>query len=341
MAKKQKDKEQVVGIDVSAKTLQVALLGVDGDLTEMEFPNTPTGHKNLVEKLTKKGRSARVVLEATGTYSLDAAIALTGHPQIAVMVVNPKSARKFAEAQMRRAKTDRVDAKSLLEYAQRMEFVRWQRPDSVRLELRTIARRITALKGEHVAEQNRLKAATATFETPSAVLDDIALGLQQLQARIDQLEAQALDLLQRTPELSEAYRCITSIRGVADRSAIRILAELLLLAPDMSPREVVAQAGLDPRPRQSGARDGQRSISKVGNAYLRAALYMPAVSAVRLEPAVAAFHQRLTGRGKRPIVSIVAVMRKLLSSIWVMLRKGETFRPELFSATGAKNAAAA
>lgn len=64
---------------------------------------------------------------------------------------------------------------------------------------------------------------------------------------------------------------------------------------------------------------------------LRAALYMPAVAAVRLEPAVIEFHQRLVGRGKRPIVSLVAVMRKLLSAIWIMIRKGETFRAELFT----------
>lgn len=341
MAKKQRGNENVVGIDVSAKTLQVALKGVDGQVTEMEFPNTPTGHKNLVEKLTKKGRSARVSLEATGTYSLDVAIELTSHPRIAVMVVNPKSARKFAEAQMRRAKTDRVDALSLLEYAQRMEFVPWQRPDSARLQLRTIARRVTALKEEQVSEKNRLMAAQATLETPRVVLDDLALGIQQIEARIEQLERQALELLQQSPELREAHRVITSINGIADRSAIRILGELLLLAPDMSPREVVAQAGLDPRPRQSGARDGQRRISKVGNAYLRAALFMPAVAAARSNPAVAAFHQRLTGRGKLPMVSIVAIMRKLLSSIWMMLKKGETFRPELFSKVEAKNAAAA
>lgn len=331
MAKKQKDLEQVVGIDVSAKTLQIALLGVDGQVTDMEFPNTATGHANLVEKLTKKGRSARVCLEATGTYSLDIAIALTGHTRIAVMVVNPKSARKFAEAQMRRAKTDRVDARSLLEYAQRMAFVPWQRPDSERLQLRTLARRITALKGEHVAEQNRLHAAEATQETPQAVLDDLATGLEQLEGRIDRLEAQALELIAASPKLTEAHRCITSIRGIADRSAIRILGELLLLDPEMSPREIVAHTGLDPRPHQSGAHDGRRKISKVGNAYLRAALYMPAVAAVRLEPAVTEFHKRLVGCGKRPIVSLVAVMRKLLCAIWRMVQKGEVFKAELFS----------
>lgn len=328
---KQADRENVVGIDVSAKTLQVALLGVDGRVADMEFPNTPKGHANLVEKLTKKGRSARVCLEATGTYSLDIAIALTGHSRVAVMVVNPKSARKFAEAQMRRAKTDRVDARSLLEYAQRMEFVPWQRPDSARLQLRTLARRITALKEEHVAEQNRLHAAEATQETPKAVLDDIATGLEQLDRRVEHLEAQALELIAASPQLVEAHRCITSIRGIADRSAIRILGELLLLDPEMSTREIVAHAGLDPRPYQSGTHEGRRKISKVGNAYLRAALYMPAVAAARFEPAVAEFHQRLVGRGKRPIVSLVAIMRKLLGAIWRMVRKGETFRPELFA----------
>ncbi|MBK9367628.1 MAG: transposase [Deltaproteobacteria bacterium] len=178
---KRSTKVQHVGIDVSAKTLQVAMDGSDG-VRDLEFSNDADGHKKLCKVLTKKGLAARVCLEATGNYSLDAAIALSAAEGVEVMIVNPKSARHFAEAQLRRAKTDRVDARALMDYAQRMPFVVWARPSRERLHLRQIARRISSLIEETTAEKNRLAAAQATGETPKLVLCDIEEGSSSLSA---------------------------------------------------------------------------------------------------------------------------------------------------------------
>jgi transposase len=109
----------------------------------------------LCKVLTKKGVSVRVCLEATGNYSLDVAIALTATKGVEVMIVNPRSARHFADAQLRRAKTDRVDARALLDYAQRMDFIVWKRPSQERMHLRQYARRIAALIEDTTAEKNR------------------------------------------------------------------------------------------------------------------------------------------------------------------------------------------
>ena len=265
---KRSTKVQFVGIDVSAKTLQVAVGGPSG-VRDLEIANDAVGHQKLCKLLTKKRFAARVCLEATGTYSLDAAIALSAAEGVEVMIVNPKSARHFAEAQLRRAKTDRVDARALMDYAQRMPFVVWARPSRERLHLRQIARRISSLIEEATAERNRRAAALATGETPKLVLCDIDEGIAQLERRVDKLEAAALELIAGAPDLTRLLRVVTSIKGIAERSAIRLLGELLMLPADMSPREVVAHAGLDPRPRQSGARDAKRQISRVGNGRLR------------------------------------------------------------------------
>ena len=327
--------EYLVGIDVSAKKLQVAMIGVEGQLEEMEFSNDHDGHRKLVARLTKKGRTAHVGLEATGNYSLDLLLRLSAEKHIQVMQINPKAARRFADAQMIRAKTDQVDARQLLEYVKRMDFVPWVPPKKEVLSLRSLSRQLQALKETHVAEQNRLHAAKATDTTHPMVLKDLARGLTQLEKRIDALEREALKLIASSETLQAAtlntiqaaHRHATSIHGIGDRSAIYILGEMVLLPTDMSPREVVAHAGLDPRPRQSGSVDKPRSISKMGNRVLRKALFMPALAAVRFEPAIREF---LIEKGKRPKVAIIAVMRKMLSSLWVMLRTGESFKAERF-----------
>ena len=322
-------KSQYVGIDVSARTLQVAIGGPDG-VRDLEFSNDAEGHKKLCKVLTKKGVSVRVCLEATGNYSLDVAIALTATKGVEVMIVNPRSARHFADAQLRRAKTDRVDARALLDYAQRMDFIVWQRPSQERMHLRQYARRIAALIEDTTAEKNRLVASKATGETPRLVLSDIEKGIQQLESRVGELEAAALELIDSAPDLKRLMGFATSIKGIAERSAIRILGELLLLPTDMSPREIVAHAGLDPRPRQSGAKDAKRQISRLGNTRLRAALFLPALVAARYEPAVREVYERLVARNKLKMVATVAIMRRLLVALWVMILREQPFDPAKF-----------
>ena len=322
-------KSQYVGIDVSARTLQVAIGGPDG-VRDLEFSNDAEGHKKLCKVLTKKGVSVRVCLEATGNYSLDVAIALTATEGVEVMIVNPRSARHFADAQLRRAKTDRVDARALLDYAQRMDFIVWQRPSQERMHLRQYARRIASLIEDTTAEKNRLVASKATGETPRLVLSDIEKGIQQLESRVGELEAAALELIDSAPDLKRLMGFATSIKGIAERSAIRILGELLLLPTDMSPRELVAHAGLDPRPRQSGAKDAKRQISRLGNTRLRSALFLPAMVAVRYEPAIREVYERLVARNKLKMVATVAIMRRLLVALWVMILREQPFDPAKF-----------
>src|SRR6188474_134919 len=139
------------GIDVSAKCLSVAWRTLTGETQSFEVPNSDDGHARLVGLFKKRRHDARVVLEATGNYSIDLAIALVD-AQIPVMVANPLATRRFAEAKLRRAKTDRIDALELLDFAERMEFVPWKRPASAVLQLRDFSRRICALADDKVAE---------------------------------------------------------------------------------------------------------------------------------------------------------------------------------------------
>ena len=117
-----------LGIDVSAASLAVCIQRGTRRYPVATFDNTTSGHRTLIGWATKSGRSARVCVEATGVYSLDLALALHRQPKIEVMVINPRASRSFAQAMMKRAKTDPVDAEVILEFVLRMPFITWQPP---------------------------------------------------------------------------------------------------------------------------------------------------------------------------------------------------------------------
>lgn len=325
---------QLVGIDVSARSLSVALEGARGNRHFLELPNSSTGHRQLVRRLTKYGRTARVALEASGIYSFDLALALERTTGLEVMVVNPRAARDFAKAFLRRSKTDAIDAAVLLELVRRMPFVAWQPPRASVLALRAVARRMTTLTKVRAREKNRLHALTHCHELPRLLRTDIESHLRYLTRRIERLTQQAVDIAWEDPQLRRDLLHLTSVRGIAKISAILILAEIRVLPEGLTPRQWVAYAGIDPRCFESGESVAKPArISRVGNRYLRAALFMPALVASRYEPHVKAFYDELIARGKKPKQALVAVMRKLLHSIHGMLASGADFDGEKFRAS--------
>jgi len=212
-----------------------------------------------------------------------------------------------------------------------MPFEPWEPPEEAARELRAITRRIQALTVERAREKNRLHAHQASRMASAVVTNDIEVNLRHLTRRIDELTRQATKVLRQCDDLQSAYGRLVSIPGIARKSAILLLGELAFLPKDMSVRQWVAYAGLDPKRHVSGTSVEQRErISKVGNARVRRALYMPALVAVRNDRHVGAFYEKLLARGKKPIVAIVAVMRKLLHSIFGMLKHDQDFHGEKF-----------
>ena len=148
-----------------------------------------------------------------------------------------------------------------------------------------------------------------------------------------------LQLIRGVPALATKLAHLISTKGIGEASAMRLLAELLVLPDDLAAPHWVAHAGLDPRPYESGTSVHRpRRITKVGNRYLRAALYMPAVVAIRHEPNVKAFYNKLVAAGKKPMQAVVAVMRKLLHAIWGMLKHDQDFDGNKFFRLAEKTA---
>jgi len=307
------------GIDVSNATFDINRRCGEV-LTQREFSNSSAGHRQAVAWLQRGTAGARVCLEATGIYHLQLALALDRAPGIEVMVINPRAGRRFAEAQMVRAKTDKVDASILRQYVERMPFTAWTAPSEQQLELQSLARRLAQLKKEQARERSRLHAAQRAGAHTRLAQRDIREHLRYLKRHADRIQAAAITLMRQNECLAEDLHLLDSVPGIAELSAMKLSAELGLLADGLSPAQWVAQAGLDPRPQESGTSlRSPRRISKQGNAQLRAALFMPALAAIRKDPNVNAFYNALLARGKRKMQAITAVMRKLLHAIWGIL----------------------
>jgi transposase len=314
------------GIEVSSRSLIVAGRVGDSNQPLQEFPNTSDGHQAVLRQLNRSGRSPRVVLESTGLYGLDLALALHA-AGVAVMVANPRAVRHFAQALLQRSKNDRLDAQVLREFAARMPFQPWSPPSAAALQLVAVTRRLEARTVNLTQEKNRLHAASLSTALPAILRRDLQLSIQSQQRAIQRLTDAALEFVLADPQLARRFELLLSIPGVGKTSALHLLAELTLLPAGMDVRQWTAYAGLDPRECSSGTSVHKKArISKAGNQHLRRALYMPALVAVVHQPHLRAFYQHLLARDKTKLQALVATMRKLLHLIFGMFKHDQLFQ---------------
>src|SRR5712692_5924238 len=211
-----------VGVDISAKELEVAYRGEDGKLGRVRLRNTAKDHKALIRDLCRRSKSGRGVLEATGIYGLDLALALDQAKGIEVMVANLRAVADFGKALLQRSKTDRMDAMAILAFCERMPFVVWARPSRAAFELRSISRRMYGLNELIRVEKNRNHAAAHLAASPSVVNRSVQSVIRLLQREIERLREAALRVIQSDQLLAERYKLLNSVKGIAATSAIRI-----------------------------------------------------------------------------------------------------------------------
>ena len=319
------------GIDTSYKTLDVVVRKNGKSLKCLTVKNTIAGHSQLIGYL-RKHKVARVGLEATGYYHLDIAIELDNLKDITVMVINPRAANNFAKALMTKIKNDAIDSEILAKFVERMDFVPWCSPDHEVFALRACGRRLVSLTKERTKAKNQYHAFSLTKRTPAFIINDIELSIEQLNDQIDNIIKHALAIIQQSNNLSKRYKRLISIKGVADKTAIKLLGELGVLGSDMAAKQWVSHAGLFPREFQSGSSVNKRtSIGKIGNRYIREALYMGAMSAAKHDPNIRGFYLHLINdNGLKKIQATCAVMRKLLVAMHGMLKTDKSFDGNLF-----------
>jgi transposase len=306
--------ERFVGVDVSEARLDVHLLP-GGECAG--FARDRPGMARLVAWLAGRQRLL-VVVEATG--GLERALTLVlAQAGIAVAVVNPRQVRDFARAAGLLAKTDRLDAYALALYGERLRPVARPPRSAADQALAALVLRRRQLAQLVEAEHNRARRA----EEP-AVLASIAALLGWLQTAIAELEGQIQARLEASPVWRERAALLASVPGVGKVT----VATLLGLLPELGQldrRAVAALVGVAPFARDSGLMKGRRTIWG-GRAPVRAVLYMAALVAVRHNPALRTFYQRLIATGKAKKLALTAAMRKLLVTLNAILRDRQPWR---------------
>lgn len=313
-----------IGIDIAAKSFELTIRANGKSSKAEQFSQTSEGHAQAVKKLLELSPSI-IVMEATGIYYFDLAVALT-KAGLPVAVINPKSFHHFSALKLNTNKTDAVDSALLAEYGERMGPRLWTAPQDDQLGLRDIGRQLNRLTASRTQAKNRLHALMSKGATLSLLIEDEMDGIEQLERRIQRLTQAVMKLIEQNDELAAHFGHITAAKGVGQTSAIAILAELNVLPGTMKSPQISRYAGLDVSTTQSGTSlNKPPRLSKAGNAYLRAALYMPAMSAVRHDPRAKAFYETLLGRGKKKIQALCAVMRKYLVGIWACMQTQTPF----------------
>lgn len=313
-----------VGIDIAAKSFDLASRKAGRSSRIEKFSQTAQGHAKAIKQL-KALKPSVIVMEATGIYYLDLAVALA-NADLPVSVINPKSFRHFAELKLAGSKTDAVDASLLAEFGERMDPRPWIPPREERLALRDIGRQINRLTASRTQAKNRLHALKSKNSTVSLLIEDEQEGIELLDRRIKRLTQAARGLIAGCEELSTHLANIITGKGIGEVTAIAVLAELCVLPLSLKAPQISRFAGLDVRLTQSGSSVNRPArLSKAGNAYLRSALYMPAMTAVQHDERAKAFYGSLVARGKKKIQAQCAVMRKYLTGIWACMKTESAF----------------
>jgi transposase len=313
-----------IGVDVSKDTLELALN--DKAKTHI-LNNDETGIKSLLAKIKVAQPEPKfiacIVLEATGGFEREAAAALciAGYP---VMIVNPRQARDFAKAMGYLAKTDAIDARVLSHFARTLhgsdqrEELLMRLPDVQQTELQAQVVRRSQLIQMRVAEDNRRSMCPPkqrkSIDAVRKVIDkQIAEIDKDIDAHLKKHCSKKLDL-------------IKEFKGVAIGTHAVLMAALPELG-ELSSEQIAKLVGVAPLNSDSGKHKGKR-ITWGGRNDVRCALYMAALSAVRFNPVIKVFYERLLNKGKAKKVALVACMHKILTILNAVIKSGKPWDKE-------------
>jgi transposase len=316
--------QPILGIDVAKETLDVALIKA-GRMFNQHVDNRESGYQRLEAWLKQHGAArAWVCLEATGQYGDGVAEYLyqQAHP---VSVVNPARIKHYANSKLRRNKTDKADAQLIAEYCLREQPTLWTPPPASFKDLQALVRHLDDLLTTRLQETNRLASGVHT----QAVVDQLNALVAFLDEQISTTRSAIQIHINQCPELKHAQDLLVTIPGIGRLTAAKLLGEVRNLLEFENARQLAAYAGLTPRLFLSGTSVHKKSrLAKTGNANLRKALYMPAISAKRWNPIVHRFCERLSQSGHRPMEIIAAAMHKLLHLAYGVLKSDAPFDPD-------------
>jgi transposase len=305
-----------VGIDVSKDHLDVAALPTG---ETYRVTNDAAGHAELIERLQALRDLDRIVLEATGGYERAPALALAD-AGLPVAIVNPRQTRDFARASGRSAKTDRIDALALAEFARALRppvrdlgSERQHALEDLIHRRRQLVVMIGSERQRHTASRNPI------------VRKSIQTLITALEGEQRGIERELLRAIEADPGWRDRLALLRAVPGVGLITALTLLAELPELG-HLSEKRIAALVGVAPMNRDSGRKRGQRRTIG-GRSSVRKVLYMAALSASQRNPTIKVFYQRLRAAGKPAKVALTACMRKLLTILNAITKTGRGWEP--------------
>lgn len=304
-----------VGVDVSKQQLDVAIVP---EGKKFAVPRTRAGYQQLLAQLPEAG-ACHLVLEATGGYERELVAELLSQGHL-VSVVNPRQVRDLARALGVLAKTDEIDARVLARFGELVKPRPTIATSPQLAELQQLVDRRRQLLELRTAESNRLEQCTAKMARKS-----IQKMLETMQKQIAALEAEIARLVESDDDWKRKAEVLLSVPGVGDITAASLIADLPELG-QLNRCQIAALVGLAPFNHDSGKLKGQRTIGG-GRATVRTSLYMAALSAMRCNPVLRAFAERLAQQGKKFKVRITACMRKLLVILNTLVKTNQTWNP--------------
>jgi len=307
----------VAGIDVSKDWLDVAMRD-----ESLRVANDAAGVSGLIDRLRGAGVEW-VVMEATGGYETQAASTIAG-AGLRLAVVNPRQVRDFAKATGRLAKNDRIDAQVIAAFGQAIEPEIVRLPDEQTRELQGLLMRRQQLVGMRVQESNRLALMAG------AMRKQIKSHIAWLDKAIDEVNTDITARLRKSPVWREKDELLRSLKGIGPLTSGTLMACLPELG-QIDRRGIAALVGVAPFNRDSGTFRGRRAIWG-GRAQVRRMLYMAAIAAIRSNPVIRPFYERLVARGKPHKVAVVACMRKMLTILNAMMRSNTHWTPAFHGA---------
>jgi transposase len=306
-----------LGIDISKDALDVHLH--PSGLVQ-QFPNDRKGHTKLIAWL-RPMQPTRIIFEATGAYHRARELAL-GKAALPAMKINPRQARRFAEATARRVKTDQLDAAMLARFGVLLQPELPPAKDETLDQLGELLAARRALVKDQTAALNRAKTRTLAL-----LKSQSHQHLKQIKAQIEAIDAACAAIRLTHDRLKARFAILLSIPGIAALTALTLLIAMPELGT-MDAKQTASLAGLAPVTRQSGHWSG-KSYIQGGRAPLRQALDMPALVAIRFNPPLTAKYLALRQTGKPAKVASVAIMRKLLIIANALLRDNRKWTPEV------------
>ena len=312
----------ILGIDIAKRSMDVMLLKGKARL-HAHFNNTPAGIAELCKWLRQEQvRELHVCMEATNVYWEEVAEALyaAGYK---VSVVNPRRIKGFGMSQMQRNKTDKADSDVIASFCAATEPAGWQAPNETQRKMRALEQHRLDLKKNLVQHKNRQ-------QTSKDV--DVKASLQRLidnlEGELKAVEQQLADVAHQSKAMRERQQLLLSITGIGLKSAHVLLSLIYDMENYKDARAVAADAGVTPAHYESGTTVRKRpKFSKMGKAAVRGELHLPAMNAMRTNPILRTFAERLRAKGKPEPVIIGAVVRKLLHICYGVLKHKTPFDP--------------